>query len=401
MPRLVLFLALAVFAMGTSEFMLAGVLPALAADLAVSPSAAGSLVSAFAVGMVVGAPAMAALARRWPPRAALLGFLALFAAAHIVGAAATALPLLLGTRVVAAFANAGFLAVAFTVAAAAVGPERRARALSVLLAGTTVAMVAGVPAGAVVGAAAGWRILFWAIAALCVPPFLAILAAGPGAAGAGDPRPALRAELVALCGGRTATLLVLTALVNAGTFGALTYLAVPVAEVLSAVWVPLVLMLFGAGACLGVALVGRIGDARAWTLLALGGPLLAGAWAALATGSGSPVILLAVVPLAGAFAFAVGGSLIALAIGAAAHDAPTMAGSYATAAVNVGAAAGPVGAGVALDHVGGFMGPAGFAAVVVVVAIPGAVIVGRAIGCARRSRGCADPAPTRSVALEE
>ena len=132
MPFALYLLALVVFAMGTSEFMLAGVLPALATDLAIAPSAAGSLVSAFAVGMVLGAPATAALARRWPPRAALLGFLSVFAAAHAVGALTASLPVLLGTRVVAAFANAGFLAVAFTVAAAAVGPERRARALSLV-----------------------------------------------------------------------------------------------------------------------------------------------------------------------------------------------------------------------------------------------------------------------------
>ncbi len=369
MPRLVLFLALAVFAMGTSEFMLAGVLPALAGDLAVAPSTAGSLVSAFAVGMVLGAPVTAALARRWPPRSALLGFLAVFAAAHVVGALTASLPVLLGTRVAAAFANAGFLAVAFTVAAAAVGPERRARALSMLLAGTTVAMVVGVPAGAAIGAAAGWRALFWAVAALSVPPFLAIRAAGPIDSGAGDARPELRAEFGALFAGRTMPLLVLTALVNAGTFGVLTYLAVPVEEVLSAAWIPLVLMLFGAGACVGVALVGRVADARPAMLLAVGAPLLVGAWSALAAGGRYPLFLLAIVPLAGLLAFAVGGTLITLAIGAASEAAPTMAGSYATAALNIGAVAGPVGAGAALDRFGGISGPAGFAAAVVATAI--------------------------------
>ncbi|WP_258794899.1 MFS transporter [Tsukamurella tyrosinosolvens] len=376
MPRLVLFLALAVFAMGTSEFMLAGVLPALATDLSVAPSAAGSLVSAFAAGMVLGAPATAALARRWPPRAALLGFLAVFAAAHVVGALTASLPVLLGTRVVAAFANAGFLAVAFTVAAAAVGPERRARALSLLLAGTTVAMVAGVPAGALVGAAAGWRALFWSVAALCVPPFLAILAAGPIDPGGGE-QPSLRAELVALRGGRTASLLVLTALVNAGTFGALTFLAVPVEEVLSAGWIPLVLMLFGAGACAGVALVGRVADASPWALLVVCAPLLLSAWTALAVGGDDAIVLPVIVPVAGLLAFAVGGTLITLAIGSAADRAPTMAGSYATAALNVGAVAGPVGAGVALDRFGGIAGPAGFAAAVVAAAILGGAVLRR------------------------
>ncbi len=378
MPRLVLFLALAVFAMGTSEFMLAGVLPALADDLAVTTSAAGGLVSAYALGMVVGAPATAALARRWAPRAALLGFLTVFAAAHAVGALAVSLPELLGTRVLAAVANAGFLAVAFTVAAAAVGPDRRARALSVLLAGTTIAMVVGVPAGAVVGAVAGWRTLFWAVAALCVPPVVAILGAAPGNRSDAAGGPSLRGEIRALRHARTAALLALTALVNAGTFGVLTYLAVPVQETLSPVWIPGVLLLFGVGACLGVALVGRIGDARPWTLLATATPALVGAWAALAAAGRAPLVLLVAVPAAGLLAFAVGGTLIALVIDSATGRAPTMAGAYATAALNVGAVAGPVGAGAALDRVGGSAGPAWFAAAAVAVALAVGVLLGRA-----------------------
>ncbi|KXO90302.1 chemotaxis protein [Tsukamurella pulmonis] len=370
MPRLVLFLALAVFAMGTSEFMLSGVLPALADDLAVTTSAAGGLVSAYALGMVVGAPATAALARRWPPRAALLVFLAVFAAVHAVGALTASLPVLLVTRVLAAVANAGFLAVAFTVATAAVGPDRRARALSVLLAGTTIAMVAGVPAGAVVGAAAGWRTLFWAVAVLCLPPFVAILAVAPGdRSEAAGGRPSLRGEIRALRNPRAAVLLALTALVNAGTFGMLTYLAVPVQETLSPSWIPGVLLLFGVGACLGVALVGRIADARPWALLATAAPTLVGAWAALATGGRAPLVLLTAVPAAGLLAFAVGGTLIALVIDSAAGRTPTMAGAYATAALNVGAVAGPVGAGAALERVGGGAGPAWFAASAVAVAL--------------------------------
>ncbi|CAM3555473.1 MFS transporter [Tsukamurella ocularis] len=369
MPRLVLFLALAVFAMGTSEFMLSGVLPALADDLAVTTSAAGGLVSAYALGMVVGAPATAALARRWPPRAALLVFLAVFAAAHAVGALTASLPVLLGTRVLAAAANAGFLAVAFTVAAAAVGPERRARALSVLLAGTTVAMVAGVPVGALVGSAAGWRVLFWAVAVLCVPPFVAILGAAPGNRSDAAGGPSLRGEIRALRHARTAVLLALTALVNAGTFGVLTFLAVPAQETLSPAWIPFVLLLFGAGACIGVALVGRIGDAHPWTLLVTAAPTLVGVWAVLAVGAGEPLILLTTVPAAGLLAFAVGGTLIALVIDSAAGPAPSMAGSYATAALNVGAVTGPAGAGVALERVSASAGPAWFAAAAVAVAV--------------------------------
>ncbi|WP_039789180.1 MFS transporter, partial [Actinoalloteichus spitiensis] len=116
MPLPLYLLALGVFAMGTSEFMLAGLLPDIASDLGVTVGTAGTLISAFAIGMITGAPLVAALARGWPRRGSLLGFTAAFAAAHVVGAVTTSFPVLFATRVVAALANAGFLAVALTAA---------------------------------------------------------------------------------------------------------------------------------------------------------------------------------------------------------------------------------------------------------------------------------------------
>lgn len=107
MPLSLYLLAMAVFAMGTSEFMLAGLLPDLAADLDVAVGTAGTLTSAFAVGMVVGAPLVAALARNWPRRFSLAGFILAFAAAHGVGAVTSSFPVLFATRVVAALAYAG------------------------------------------------------------------------------------------------------------------------------------------------------------------------------------------------------------------------------------------------------------------------------------------------------
>lgn len=175
MPLPLYLLAVAVFAMGTSEFMLAGLVPAIAASLDVSVGAAGLLTSTFAVGMVVGAPLMAALARRWPARASLLSFVLVFAAAHVVGALTTSFAVLLVTRVLAALANAGFLAVALSTAAALVATDRKGRALAVLLSGTTVATVAGVPGGAALGTLLGWRATFWAIALLCLPAAVGVV----------------------------------------------------------------------------------------------------------------------------------------------------------------------------------------------------------------------------------
>src|SRR5690349_18528945 len=136
MPLPLYLLALAVFAMGTSEFMLAGLLPDIASDLGVTVGTAGVLASAFAIGMIVGAPLVAALARDWPRRSSLLGFVLVFAAAHVAGAITTSFPVLFASRVVAALANAGFLAVALTTATVLVSPDMKGRALAVLLSGT-------------------------------------------------------------------------------------------------------------------------------------------------------------------------------------------------------------------------------------------------------------------------
>ena len=257
-------LALAVFARGTSEFMLADLLPDLAADLDVSVATAGLLTSAFAVGMVVGAPVVAALARDWPRRIGLLGFVLTFAAAHLVGALTNSFAVLFATRIVAALANAGFLAVALTVATTLVPPDMKGRAPAVLQSGTTVAMIAGVPGGAVLGAQLGRRATFLAVAALCLPAALGVLKGIPaGREGRGREvadGPTLRLEFAQLAWPRLVLAMLLGALVNAATFAGLTYLAPVVTDTagLGELWIPLTLVLFGLGSFTGVTAAGPL-----------------------------------------------------------------------------------------------------------------------------------------------
>ncbi|WP_037878342.1 Cmx/CmrA family chloramphenicol efflux MFS transporter [Streptomyces sp. NRRL F-5727] len=340
MPLPLYLLALAVFAMGTSEFMLAGLLPEIARDLGVSLGAAGTLTSAFAVGMVIGAPLTAVLARGWSARSGLLLFVVVFLGAHVVGAVTTSFPVLLLSRLAAALANAGFLALALTSATAMVPADRKARALAVLLGGTTVATVAGVPGGALLGSLAGWRAAFWAVAALCVPAALGVLRGVPG--GRAEPAP-LRGEFRVLRAPRLVRVMVLAALVNAATFGAFTFLAPVVTGPagLTAPWVSVALVLFGAGSFAGVTLAGRFADRHADRLLAVGGPLLLAGWLALAALAHRPAALLVLLLVQGALSFALGGTLIARILYEAA-GAPALAGAYATAALNVGAVAGPL-----------------------------------------------------------
>lgn len=366
MPFSLYLLALAVFVMGTSEFMLAGLLPAIASDLDVSVGTAGLLTSAFAVGMVVGAPLMAASARRWPPRVTLIVCLVVFAGCHIIGALTPAFLVLLITRVLSALANAGFLAVALTTATALVPADRKGRALAVLLSGATIATVAGVPAGALFGEALGWRSTFWAIAILCLPAVAGVLRGIPRTPvrdGADAAAPTLRHELGELRSLRLILAMTLGALVNGGTFAAFTFLAPVVTDSarLDAGWVSVALVLFGVGSFLGVTIAGRLSDRHPGLVLGIGGPLLLVGWIAVALVASHPVPLFALILVQGMLSFGVGSTLIARVLYAA-SGAPTMGGSYATAALNIGAAIGPVLGGLALATGAGLLGPIWIAA---------------------------------------
>ncbi|MFC8127675.1 Cmx/CmrA family chloramphenicol efflux MFS transporter [Streptomyces sp. NPDC057302] len=379
MPFALPMLGLAVFAQGTSEFMLSGLGPDIAAELHVSLSTAGALTSAFAVGMIVGAPVMAVLSRRWPRRNALLGFLITFLLVHVVGALTSSFAVLLMTRVVAALANAGFLAVALVAAVGMVEPDAKGRATSVLLGGVTLACVAGVPGGALLGQFWGWRSAFWAVALLSVPAVLAILRSVPAGA---PPRTeaGVRGELRSLRAPRLRVTLLLGALVNGATFCTFTYLSPVITDVTGFAdgWVPALLALFGVGSFAGVTVAGRFADARPVPFLLTGAVALLAGWVLFALTAGNPVAAVALVLVQGALSFGVGSALITQALYAA-TGAPTLAGGLATAALNVGAAIGPAGGGIALSAGLGHRSPLWVSALLVALALGvGAVALRRA-----------------------
>ncbi|WPO75028.1 Cmx/CmrA family chloramphenicol efflux MFS transporter [Streptomyces sp. KN37] len=396
MPFALYLLGLAVFAQGTSEFMLSGLVSDIARDLDVSIPSAGHLTSAFAVGMVVGAPLMALLSRRFSRRRALLAFLVTFLLVHVVGALTTSFAVLLVTRVVGALANAGFLAVALVTATSMVEPDAKGRATSALLGGVTVACVAGVPAGAVLGEVWGWRSAFWAVALLSVPAVLAIARAVPAsAAGAPDAAgPSALSELRALRSPRLLSTLLLGALVNGATFCTFTYLAPLVTEVtgLGPGWVPVVLALFGIGSFVGVTVGGRVADVRPVPLLALGSLALLGGWVLLAVTAASPVAVLLLVLVQGTLSFGVGSTLISQALYAA-TAAPTLAGGLATAAFNVGGALGPWCGGLAISAGLGYRSPLWTSALLVATAL---TIGATALRLSRRVRQTATAAQARA-----
>lgn len=358
MPVLLYVLAVAVFAQGTSEFVLAGLVPGLATDLGISLAQAGYLTSGFAVGMVVGAPLTAALGRDLPPRWTLTVCLLVFVAAHAGGALTDQYGVLLGTRFVAAVANAGFLAVALSTATRIVPAGTQGRALATILSGTTLALIAGVPAGALLGEVWGWRSTLWAIAGVSTVALAAVVVLTPGRLSPDEPRARvdLRAELRTLRSPGLLHPLVLGVLVNGATFCAFTFLAPLVTDGagLRSGLVPAVLALFGLGAFAGVSVAGRLADAHGHLVLATATPALVLGWALWAALTNSTPATWVLAPALGALSFAVGGTLIARGM-AAAHGAPTLGGAFSTVALNLGALAGPVLGGTAI----GPLGPAG------------------------------------------
>ncbi|MYQ39892.1 MFS transporter, DHA1 family, chloramphenicol resistance protein [Streptomyces sp. LamerLS-316] len=397
MPFAVYVLGLAVFAQGTSEFMLSGLLSSIAGDLHVSLAAAGLLTSAFAVGMVAGAPLTALAGRTWPRRRALLLFLGVFVAVHVLGALTSSYGVLLATRVVGALANAGFWAVALVTALALAGPHRRARATAVVVGGVTVACVVGVPAGALLGGLWGWRAAFWAVALVSVPAAIALLVAVPGGRSGGAPQSDARSELRALARPRLLLTLLVMALVQGATFCTFSYLEPLVTRVtgFGAGWVPVVLALFGVGSFAGVTLAGRLADARPDAVVGFGMTALAAGWAALALTAGHPAAALALVLLQGALAFGTGTALITRVFHLA-PDAPTMAGSFATAAFNVGAATGPWLGGLALGAGLGFRAPVWVSALLMCLALAGTAALSVSPDAVRRTLSARRrPAPER------
>jgi len=352
MPLAVYVIGLAIFAQGTSELMLAGLLPEVARDLDVGIPQAGFLISAFAIGMLVGAPLLAVLTLRWPRRTALLVFLAVFAATHVLGAVTDSYAILLGTRVVGAFVYAGFWAVASVTAIGLVSADRRGRAMSVVAGGLTVATIVGLPAGTAIGQQFGWRAAFWAVAVMSVLAMAAVAATIANGAGA---RPDLRAEVRTMANPRLWLAYAMTALTTGALLVTFSYLAPFLTDTtgLSSGAVPVVLALYGLGSFAGITIGGRTADAHPYRTLSVGAGGLVVASLALALLADQPLPAIVAIALLGAFGFATNPALNTR-VFAEAGGAPTLAAATNISAFNVGITAGPWLGGAALSAGAGY-----------------------------------------------
>jgi DHA1 family chloramphenicol resistance protein-like MFS transporter len=364
LPAAVYVIALTIFALGTSEFMIAGLLPDLASDLDVSIPAAGSLISAFAVGMLVGAPVMALLTLRFPRRTTMLVACVVFAVAHVVGAASDDYGLLLATRVVAAVACATFWAVG-AVTAVALAPEgSTAKALAAVLGGLTLANVLGVPAGTWIGEALGWQAAFAAVAvATAVSTVATVLFVPDTGGGASTPmRRRVAAELEVFGQARLWAALATTMTFQAAVFCAFSYFApllTDVADIASS-RVPAVLLVFGVGTFIGITIGGRYADRHALLNVFVSLTAMSVSLVALAVVAHSSVLVVVGVFAFGVTSFSIASALNARVFGFAA-DAPTLAAAVNVSAFNVGNAAGPWIGGLAISAGLGYVAPIWFA----------------------------------------
>ncbi|WP_329493633.1 MFS transporter [Kitasatospora herbaricolor] len=357
LPFVVWVLAAGTFLMGTTEFVVAGLLPEIAGDLGVSVSHAGLLITAFAVGMIAGGPTMALATLRLPRRRTLVLALAVFALGHVVAALSTDFTVVLAARLVTALATGAFWAVGFVIATEAAGPGHSTRAVSAMMGGLTLANVVGVPLGSVVGQATGWRGTFWALAALAALAASIVARLVPDTGRRAEV--SVRAEVRPLRQGRLWLALAAAVLIMGGVLATYTYIT-PLLTGRAGIpenAVPLVLVVFGAGALGGNTIGGRLGDRRPMATTISAAAATAAVLLLLVPFSTHPAAAVALVFLMALTGFAVNPVITSLAVRFA-GDVPTLTSALTTSAYNTGIAAGSALAGHALGTGLGLTGPA-------------------------------------------
>ncbi|POX35960.1 MFS transporter [Streptomyces sp. Ru73] len=262
MPRAVYVLALGIFAMVTSEFVVAGLMPQMAAGLDATVPQIGYLITAFAAAMALGGPFLTVALLKLPRKRALTVLFAVFLAGNVLAATAAGYTVMLAARIVTGIASQAFFGVAISMSAQLARPEARGRAVSVALNGLMLGTLLGLPLSTLIGEHFGWRAAFWAISALTVLAALATLAGVPRTAHAEEEAGTFRTELAVFRRPRLWLTLTTSTFVIGATFSAFSYLN-PVLTGLTGFatgTVPLLLIAYGAATVLGNTVVGRLAD---------------------------------------------------------------------------------------------------------------------------------------------
>ncbi|WP_445500960.1 MFS transporter [Microvirga sp. G4-2] len=351
MPLALYALTAGAFGIGVTEFVIMGLLLQVSADLGVTISAAGLLISGYALGVVVGAPLLTTVTGRWSRKTVLLGLMIVFTLGNLACAIAPDYAMLMAARVLTAFAHGTFFGVGSVVATSLVPADKKASAIAIMFTGLTVANILGVPFGTWLGQAYGWRATFWAVTFVGVIALAVIALLVPK----DRPDPAesgIKEELKVLLRRPVLLGLLTTVLGYAGVFAVFTYVAPILTQItgFSEAAVSPILLVFGAGLVLGNLVGGRLADRHLMATLLGSLALLALVLAAMTIGVRHPVTAIAFVGLLGAAAFATVPPLQMWVLEKADGAGQSLASSLNIAAFNLGNALGAWLGGFVIDH---------------------------------------------------
>jgi predicted MFS family arabinose efflux permease len=381
MPLALWALTLSAFAIGTTEFVIVGLLPTIAADLGVTLPSAGLLVSLYAVGVAIGAPVLTALSGRIPRKQLLLGLMVIFTIGNLLAWMAPGYATLMGARVLTGLAHGVFFSIGSTIATSLVPKDKAASAIALMFSGLTVALVTGVPLGTWIGQHFGWQATFLAVSMLGVIAVIGSAFLVPSNISGSAPT-TIASQLAILKKPRLLLVYAMTTLGYGGSFIAFTYLAPILQQVsgFSASSVGLVMLVYGVSDAFGNIWGGKLADkhgpVRALQIVfgLLAAVLLVLTWTAPNT-----YLVLATVLAWGAVAFGNVPGLQVYVVKRAAIDAPDavdVASGLNIAAFNVGIALGAWAGGLIVAHLG-LMATPWIGALVVVGAFSLTTLAGR------------------------
>lgn len=359
----VLALALGGFGIGTTEFVAMGLLPDIAAGFGITEPTAGHVISAYALGVVVGAPTIAALTARVPRRTLLLGLMAVFTLGNLASMLAPSYPTLVAARFVAGLPHGAFFGIAALAAAHLMGPRNRAKAVAYVLSGLTVATVLGVPVASWLGQALGWRSAFGLVVGIGVITLVALWFWLPAQLRTMHVSSPL-AELGALRRPQVWLAVMVGMIGFGGMFAVYTYISTTMTDVagLPRNLVPLALMVFGLGMVVGNLVGGRLADTSVVRALYLSLGALGLVLLIFVAAAHNPFTALLVLFAIGAAGSAVGPALQTRLMDVA-QDAQTLAAALNHSALNIGNAAGAWVGGLVIAAGYGYTAPAAAGAV--------------------------------------